>query len=222
MSSLRRTLFLACLLSFPALAQQPARPAITGIAFARFYTTEPEAAQKFYGTTLGFERKETDDMWIYPVNHSQWIEVLTAPPPPKPNVRMAAVAFTTTDVTQLEHYLEAHNIKPRFRSRTANSASATRRATSSSSSRKTPRSSSRERSAHPSPPAPASSTSDSSLPIERKRTPSGNRFSASVLTGMADLKTTSPIGSASRSPTARTGSNTCSTPAPILLSTKLA
>jgi catechol 2,3-dioxygenase-like lactoylglutathione lyase family enzyme len=112
MSSLRRTISLACLLSLSALAQQPARPAITGIAFARFYTTAPEAAQKFYGTTLGFERKETDDMWIYPVNHSQWIEVLTAPPPPKPNVRMAAVAFTTSDVTQLQSYLEAHNIKP--------------------------------------------------------------------------------------------------------------
>jgi catechol 2,3-dioxygenase-like lactoylglutathione lyase family enzyme len=112
MSSLRRTLFLACLLSLPALAQQPSRPAITGIAFARFYTTDPEAAQKFYGTTLGFERKETDDMWIYPVNHSQWIEVLTAPPPPKPNVRMAAVAFTTSNVTELQAYLEAHNIKP--------------------------------------------------------------------------------------------------------------
>jgi catechol 2,3-dioxygenase-like lactoylglutathione lyase family enzyme len=112
MSSLRRTLSLACLLSLSALAQQPARPAITGIAFARFYTTEPEAAQKFYGTTLGLERKETDDMWIYPVNHSQWIEVLTSPPPPKPNVRMAAVAFTTSDVAQLQSYLEAHNIKP--------------------------------------------------------------------------------------------------------------
>jgi len=112
MSSLRRIISLACLLSLTALAQHPARPAITGIAFARFYTTEPEAAQKFYGTTLGFERKETDDMWIYPVNHSQWIEVLTTPPPPKPNVRMAAVAFTTSNATQLQSYLEAHNIKP--------------------------------------------------------------------------------------------------------------
>ncbi len=108
---MRRILLLACLLSTPALAQQPTRPAITGIAFARFYTTDPAAAQKFYGTTLGFEGKEVDGMWLYPVNHSQWIEVLTTPPP-QPNVRLAAVAFKTTNAAQLERYLEAHNIKP--------------------------------------------------------------------------------------------------------------
>ncbi|HWZ00622.1 MAG TPA: VOC family protein, partial [Edaphobacter sp.] len=109
---MKRILLLACLLSLPGLAQQPTRPPITGIAFARFYTTDPAAAQKFYGSTLGFERKETDGMWLYPVNHTQWIEVLTTPPPPQPNIRMAAVAFTTEDVVQLEHYLEAHNVKP--------------------------------------------------------------------------------------------------------------
>ena len=37
----------------PLFAQLPARPAITGIAFARFYTTDPAGAQKFYGDTLG-------------------------------------------------------------------------------------------------------------------------------------------------------------------------
>jgi catechol 2,3-dioxygenase-like lactoylglutathione lyase family enzyme len=112
MTSLRRILLLTCLLTPPALAQQPTRPPITGVAFARFYTTDQAAAQKFYGSTLGFERKEDDGMWLYPVNHSQWIEVLTTPPPPQPNVRMAAVAFTTEDAAKLEHYLEAHNIKP--------------------------------------------------------------------------------------------------------------
>ena len=111
MSSPTRTLLLACLLSASALAQQPTRPPITGVAFARFYTTDPTAAQKFYGTTLGFEGKEVDGMWLYPVNHSQWIELLTTPPP-QPNVRMAAVAFTTTDAAKLERYLKAHNIKP--------------------------------------------------------------------------------------------------------------
>ncbi|MEI9981257.1 MAG: VOC family protein [Edaphobacter sp.] len=108
---MRRIILMVCLLSFPAIAQQPTRPAITGIAFARFYTTDPAAAQKFYGTTLGFERKEADGMWLYPVNHAQWIEVLTTPPP-EPNVRLAAVAFTTANAAQLERYLEAHNIQP--------------------------------------------------------------------------------------------------------------
>jgi catechol 2,3-dioxygenase-like lactoylglutathione lyase family enzyme len=109
---MRRSFLLACLLSLPALAQQPTRPAITGVAFARFYTTDPAAAQKFYGSTLGLERKEADGMWIYPVNHSQWVELITKTPPPQPNSRLAAVAFTTTNAAQLERYLEAHNIKP--------------------------------------------------------------------------------------------------------------
>jgi catechol 2,3-dioxygenase-like lactoylglutathione lyase family enzyme len=82
------------------------------VAFARFYTTDPAAAQKFYGSTLGLERKEADGMWIYPVNHSQWVELITKTPPPQPNSRLAAVAFTTTNVAQLERYLEAHDIKP--------------------------------------------------------------------------------------------------------------
>jgi len=93
------------------LQQQPTRPPITGVAFARFYTTDPAAAQKFYGSTLGYERKEDESMWLYPVNHSQWIEILTTPPPPQPNVRLAAVAFTTDNVVQLGQYLEAHNVK---------------------------------------------------------------------------------------------------------------
>ncbi|MCU1248533.1 MAG: 4-hydroxyphenylpyruvate dioxygenase/hemolysin-like protein, partial [Edaphobacter sp.] len=108
----RNPFLLACLLSLPALAQQqPTRPPITGVAFARFYTTDPAAAQKFYGSTLGYERKEDESMWLYPVNHSQWIEILTTPPPPQPNVRLAAVAFTTDNVVQLGQYLEAHNVK---------------------------------------------------------------------------------------------------------------
>ncbi len=85
---MRRIPFLlACLLSLPALAQQqPTRPPITGVAFARFYTTDPAAAQKFYGSTLGYERKEDESMWLYPVNHSD-------------------------NVVQLGQYLEAHNVK---------------------------------------------------------------------------------------------------------------
>ena len=107
-----------CALATPLLvvatrlvAQPPARPAITGIAFARFYTTDPAGAQKFYGDTLGFERKQVDGVWLYPVNTAQWIEVLTTPPP-QPNVRMDALAFTTRDASQLLRYLQIHGVKP--------------------------------------------------------------------------------------------------------------
>src|ERR1700761_965838 len=89
----------------PLGAQTAKRPAITGVAFARFYTTQPDAAEKFYGGTLGYKHLEANGMWVYPVNSSQWIEILTSPPPPQPNIRMAAVGFTTRNAAGLERYL---------------------------------------------------------------------------------------------------------------------
>ena len=105
--------FLALILAAtaPLGAQTAKRPAITGIAFARFYTTQPDAAQKFYGDTLGYTRLERNGVWTYPVNSSQWIEILTSPAPPQPNIRMAAVAFTTRNAAGLERYLAAHGVK---------------------------------------------------------------------------------------------------------------
>jgi catechol 2,3-dioxygenase-like lactoylglutathione lyase family enzyme len=85
------------------------RPAITGIAFARFYTTDPPGAQKFYGETLGYKRLQSDGKWTYPVNSSQWIEILTSSPP-RPDVRMAAVGFTTRNAALLKRYLAVHGI----------------------------------------------------------------------------------------------------------------
>jgi len=103
-------LSVAALLSTVSLpAQQPTRPAITGIAFMRVYTTDPTAAQKFYGQTLGFERREAHSLWIYPVNKLQWIEVIPHAGP-EPNHRMAAVGFTTRDAAGLQGYLAAHGV----------------------------------------------------------------------------------------------------------------
>jgi hypothetical protein len=34
-------------------------------------------------------------VWVYSVNHSQRIQILTSQGTPQPDVRMAAVAFTT-------------------------------------------------------------------------------------------------------------------------------
>jgi catechol 2,3-dioxygenase-like lactoylglutathione lyase family enzyme len=105
-----RFLALIVAVAAPLGAQTAKRPAITGIAFARFYTTQPDAAQKFYGDTLGFTRLQANGVWTYPVNSSQWIEVLTSPPP-QANIRMAAVAFTTRNAAGLERYLAAHGVK---------------------------------------------------------------------------------------------------------------
>jgi catechol 2,3-dioxygenase-like lactoylglutathione lyase family enzyme len=110
---MRRSLLLALVIAtVPLGAQTAKRPAITGVAFARFYTTDAAGAQKFYGDTLGFKRLQANDVWTYPVNGSQWIEILTAPPPPQPNIRIAAVAFTTRNAAGLQRYLAAHGVKP--------------------------------------------------------------------------------------------------------------
>jgi hypothetical protein len=52
---MRRALLVVLLIATvaPLGAQAVKRPAITGVAFARFYTTDPPGAQKFYGDTLG-------------------------------------------------------------------------------------------------------------------------------------------------------------------------
>lgn len=94
-----------------APAQQPARPAITGLAFFRDYSTHPTEAEHFYGPTMGFpETKASDGTLVFTVNRSQWVEVLTQPPPPQPNARMAAIGFTTRDVHAMEHFLNGKGI----------------------------------------------------------------------------------------------------------------
>ena len=90
-------------------AQEMKRPAITGIAFARFYTTDEAGSERFYGQTLGYTRQAAGDTSIYPVNRSQWVEVV-ARTPPKENIRIAAVGFTTEDAAGLERYLAAHGV----------------------------------------------------------------------------------------------------------------
>jgi catechol 2,3-dioxygenase-like lactoylglutathione lyase family enzyme len=109
---MRPTLVLTLLMTAVAhlWAQTAKRPAITGVAFARFYTTQPDSAEKFYGYTLGYKRLQAKGAWIYPVNSSQWIEILPSTPP-KPDVRMAAVGFTTRNAAGLERYLAARGIK---------------------------------------------------------------------------------------------------------------
>ncbi len=98
-----------CLAAPLAMAQS--RPAITGIAFFRDYTTHAEDARRFYGPTMGFpELKGADGTLVFPVNRSQWVEVLANTPPPNPNGRMAAVGFTTRDVHAMERYLNAKGV----------------------------------------------------------------------------------------------------------------
>jgi len=105
-----RALFASLLFTSPTILTAQQRPAITGVAFMRVYSTDPAATQKFYGQTLGFERHEADGLWIYPVNKLQWIEVIPHAGPEE-NHRMAAVGFTTRDAAGLQSYLAAHGVK---------------------------------------------------------------------------------------------------------------
>lgn len=107
---------LLCLgfLASSLVAQPPARPAITGIAFFRAYTTHVADAETFYGPTMGFpelKSKDEDGTLVFPINKSQWVEVLPNTPPPQPNVRLAAVGFTTRNAAALEQYLNGRGVK---------------------------------------------------------------------------------------------------------------
>jgi catechol 2,3-dioxygenase-like lactoylglutathione lyase family enzyme len=106
----------AALAASPSVQAQQ-RPAITGIAFARMYTSDPPAADDFY-KMLGFAPEPeirgaqgTDDfLQRFDVSPSQWIEVVNLPTP-APRARLAAIAFTTRNAAALEKYLTAHGVK---------------------------------------------------------------------------------------------------------------
>jgi catechol 2,3-dioxygenase-like lactoylglutathione lyase family enzyme len=108
---MRQALLLVLLaINMTSLQGQTTRPAITGIAFVRFYTTQPDAAEKFYGGTLGLKKVATGPTWVYAVNPTQWVEIVPSTKPPEPNIRLAAVGFTTRDAAGLEKYLLAHGV----------------------------------------------------------------------------------------------------------------
>jgi catechol 2,3-dioxygenase-like lactoylglutathione lyase family enzyme len=97
--------------ALPVLAQQPPppRPAITGIAFVRVYTSKDAASAEFYGKTLGFSANQAHEIARYPVNDSQWIEV-TPLRSLEPGPRLAAVGFTTRDAKGMQRYLKARSV----------------------------------------------------------------------------------------------------------------
>lgn len=104
---------LGCL--FP-VGNAQARPAITGIAFARMYSASEPVSDNFY-KMLGFAPEpeiQNPEPGIrtlqrYDVTASQWLEVVPLPDP-APHSRLAAVGFTTRSAGGLEKYLVAHGV----------------------------------------------------------------------------------------------------------------
>jgi catechol 2,3-dioxygenase-like lactoylglutathione lyase family enzyme len=98
-------------------AQAQQRPAITGIAFARMYSSNPPGADLFYAM-LGFPAEpeikgpQGSDQFLqrYDVTDSQWLEVVPLPDPAPP-ARLAAVGFTTRNAAALEKYLSGHGVQ---------------------------------------------------------------------------------------------------------------
>ncbi len=111
------SLLTGCVLCASAgLAQQTTsgRPAITGIAYVRFYESDMPAAKTFYAQRLGLP--ETDlagGLTAFAVNARQKIEIVPLPTPAPPN-RLAEVAFLTADVAGMERYLKAHGVEARM------------------------------------------------------------------------------------------------------------
>lgn len=106
---MKRAYTVVFLVAAVALGWSQQRPAITGIAFVRVYTSDAAASAKFYGKTLGFSSSKAGAVTRYPVNDSQWIEVAPLPSP-APATRLGAVGFTTRNVQALESYLKAHSV----------------------------------------------------------------------------------------------------------------
>jgi catechol 2,3-dioxygenase-like lactoylglutathione lyase family enzyme len=107
---MKKSLALAVLALSASIAAAQQRPAITGIAFVRFYASDAAASQNFYGKTLGFSSSKDGAITRYPVNDLQWIET-TPLVNPAPASRQAAVGFMTRDTRALESYLKAHSVE---------------------------------------------------------------------------------------------------------------
>ena len=97
-------------LSAAGWAQAVKRPAITGLAYARFYESDLPAAKQFFGQRLGLPETDLPNGGAsFAVGMRQRVEIV-ALPSPAPADRLAMVAFLTPDVQGMRRYLESKGI----------------------------------------------------------------------------------------------------------------
>lgn len=91
-----------------AVAQQ--RPAVTGVAFVRITTANETSSRQFYEQTMGFQSTPLRaGLLRYDVDALQWFEVEEVVAAPV-NGRLAAVGFTTRDLSAMQRYLKSKGI----------------------------------------------------------------------------------------------------------------
>ncbi len=109
----RFLLLTACVLGAKyGVAQQPAagRPAITGIAYVRFFESNIPASKNFYAERLGLPEADlSGGLSVFVVNVRQTIQIVPLPTPAPPN-RLAEVAFRTSDLAGMQRFLGAHGV----------------------------------------------------------------------------------------------------------------
>jgi catechol 2,3-dioxygenase-like lactoylglutathione lyase family enzyme len=103
---------LAVWLMFAVALQMQAqqRPAITGVAFVRFYSSDLAKSDGFYHDIIGLERvMGADSIARYEFNRDQWLE-LEKLPATDPGTRLVEVAFTTHNLRAMRSFLAANHV----------------------------------------------------------------------------------------------------------------
>ena len=111
-----KSLLALALLALPAAAlpaQQPSRPAITGISHMCVLAHDPAASADFYGRILGGTRGpdlQSPDGARFYFSPTQFVEVLPLPADHTGLSRIACVAFNTASAAGLRDYLLAKGL----------------------------------------------------------------------------------------------------------------
>jgi catechol 2,3-dioxygenase-like lactoylglutathione lyase family enzyme len=98
--------FTAFLTALSPDAANPPRPHITGISHVAFFTSQPDAAKEFYGTTLGLPTGRSPQVFIVG-NQSIELENDSAS---VPGSRISHVAFSTDNAEGMRLYLASHGV----------------------------------------------------------------------------------------------------------------
>jgi catechol 2,3-dioxygenase-like lactoylglutathione lyase family enzyme len=105
--------FLSLLFLLPVAAAAQARPPIMGISHIAVYTSNPQAAEKYYVHDIGLMKgpdPENPSGVRYYVNSTQFVEVLPMPAAAGPD-RLDHLAYITADAEALRKYLAAQKVE---------------------------------------------------------------------------------------------------------------